>query len=371
MWGKGITLFKLFGFKVRADLSWLVLAVLVTWSLASGVFPAAYPDLQPVTYWLMGVAGAIGLFISIVFHEFWHSLIARRFGLPMKGITLFIFGGVAEMSEQPASPSVEFFMAIAGPISSVVLGGALYLLSRAMPQSIAGSVLRWLGVINFILAGFNMIPAFPLDGGRVLRAILWAAKKDLRGATLTASRFGSGFGIFLIIWGVVHFIGGYFISGLWLALIGMFIRGASRMSYQQVVLRQSLQGRHVDRFMRSDPVTVPASTTVRDLVENYFYRYHHRMFPVTNGSGLAGCVTSRQVKDLPQERWDTMTVSQVLQPCSPDNTIRSDADADKALALMNRTGNSRLLVVDGDSLVGIITLKDMLDFLAMKFELEE
>ena len=190
MFGKRIPLFKLLGFTVNIDLSWLILAVLVTWSLAKGLFPYYFEGLSNQVYWWMGIAGAIGLFISIVFHEFCHSIVARHFGLPMKGITLFIFGGVAEMESEPQSPKVEFLMAIMGPVSSVLLGAAFYLASMAgksvgWPTSVNG-VLQYLMVINFVLAGFNLLPAFPLDGGRVLRSILWGIRGNLRWATRIA-----------------------------------------------------------------------------------------------------------------------------------------------------------------------------------------
>ncbi|MFW6129366.1 MAG: site-2 protease family protein, partial [Candidatus Aminicenantaceae bacterium] len=203
MFGKGITLIKLFGFKVKIDFSWLILGILITWTLAEGLFPHLYKDLSSLTYWLMGVAGALGLLFSIVFHELWHSLIARKFGLPMKGITLFVFGGVAEMSEEPPSPKAEFFMAVAGPISSAVLGlglfGVFFLgASGNWPKSITG-VINYLGFLNIILAGFNLLPAFPLDGGRVLRSVLWGWKDNIRWATRISSKIGGAFGIALIV----------------------------------------------------------------------------------------------------------------------------------------------------------------------------
>jgi Zn-dependent protease/CBS domain-containing protein len=370
VWGRSITLFRLLGFEVKVDLSWVVIAALVTWSLASSVFPESLPSQQPAFYWLMGIIGAVGLFASIVFHEFSHSLIARMQGLNMRGITLFIFGGVAEMTEQPASPRVEFLMSIVGPLSSLVLSGVFYLVSLLPLPDAPTIVLRWLGSINVILAVFNMIPAFPLDGGRVLRSALWAIKKDLRWATRIASLFGSGFGILLILVGLVNFFYGNFIGGLWLALIGMFIRGASQVSWQQVLMRRSLEGERIDRFMQPEPVTVSPSLSIRQAVENYFYRYHAGMFPVVRDSMLLGCITAGGIRSVPQDQWDAATVSRVIEPCTPENSMAPHADALDALNLMNRTGNSRIMVVDGERLAGIITLEDMLAFLGMKLDLE-
>jgi Zn-dependent protease len=377
MFAKRITLFTLLGFEVRVDLSWVFLAVLVTWSLAEGLFPSKhfYPGLPVSVYWSMGVAGAAGLFFSIIFHELCHSLVARRYGLPMTGITLFLFGGVAEMSDEPAAPSVEFLMAVAGPISSLVLALAFYLLylgsvSLELPVGLAG-VLFYLGYINLLLALFNLVPAFPLDGGRMLRAALWQWKGNLRWATQLASRIGNGFGILLMIVGVLNVVRGDLIGGMWLFLIGMFLRGAASMSYQQVLIRQGFEGVPVRRIMTGSPVSVSPSLSLADLVQDYFYHHYHKTFPVVEGGRIVGIVSVRDVKPVPRERWREARVADVMAPLTADNTIRPDAGAFEALQLMTRTGNSRLVVVDGTTLVGIVSLKDMMSYLFLKLELEE
>jgi Zn-dependent protease/predicted transcriptional regulator len=374
MFGKRIHLFKLFGFNVGIDITWFILAVFITWSLAKGLFPYYFKGFSNATYWWMGVAGALGLFFSIVFHEFCHSIVARRFGLPMKGITLFIFGGVAEMEAEPASPKAEFLMAVVGPLSSVLLGAGLYFVHRAgvytQWYAPANGVVQYLAWLNFILAGFNLLPAFPLDGGRVLRSILWAVKGHLRWATRIASALGSAFGLFLIIFGVISFFGGNALGGVWYFLIGIFIHGASQTSYKQMLIRKALEGEQVNRFMKSDVVAVPASVSVQELVTNYFYKHHFKMFPVSNNGHVVGCVTTQQVKEIPRDTWERHTVGELAQPCSNENTISPQTDAMQALTIMNRTGNSRLIVMDADKLVGLITLKDMLKFLALKIDLE-
>jgi predicted transcriptional regulator len=215
-----------------------------------------------------------------------------------------------------------------------------------------------------------MVPAFPLDGGRVLRSILWYAKGNLRWATRIASGLGSGFGLLLMILGIINFIGGNFIGGLWYFLIGMFIRGASQMSYRQMLIKNTLMGEPISRFMVDEVVTAPPSITVFDLIENYFYKYHYKMFPVSENGLLKGCVTTKQIKEIPKEQWATRKVSDIIQPCSGENTISPKADAMKALSLMNNTGNSRLMVVEGNKLLGVISLKDMLKFMALKLDLE-
>ena len=375
MFGHRMKLFKLLGFEVRIDASWIVIAVLVTWSLAKGAFPAWYPNLAPATYWIMGVVGALGLFVSIVAHEFCHSLVARKFGMPMKGITLFIFGGVAEMGDEPPTARAEFMMAIVGPLSSLAIGGCCYLIYHLGLQSHwptpVNAVTYYLFYINLILAAFNLLPAFPLDGGRVLRSILWGAKGNLRWATRVSSAIGAAFGLGLIFLGVLRFISGDIIGGVWMFLIGMFLRNAAQTSYQQLLVRKALEGEPVRRFMNANPVTVPDSLTVAQLVEDYIYKYHYKMFPVMAGEKLAGCITTRQVKEIPREAWDRETIREAASPCSPENTISPGTDAIKALAMMNQSGVSRLLVVENGRLVGLVTLKDLLDFFSLKVELEE
>ncbi len=375
MFGKKIPLFSLFGFKVGIDLTWLILAVLIVWSLATGLFPAYFEDFATATYWWMGVAGAIGLFASIVFHEFCHSLVARHYGMPMKGITLFLFGGVAEMNEEPDSPKSEFLMALMGPVSSVILGAALAGVVLAggqmnWPQPVTG-VLTYLMFLNFVLAGFNMLPAFPLDGGRVLRSILWRIKGNLRWATRIASAMGSGLGLFFIIIGIMTFIMGGFIGGMWYFLIGMFIRWASQMSYKQLLMRKALGGEPIKRFVKEDPVTISPSASVEELVNDYFYKHHYKMFPVADNGDLKGCVDTKQVKELPRDQWSQHTVSDVTKSCSEENTVSPDTDAMKVLSQMNKSGNSRFLVTEQGKLVGVVTLKDMLKFLSLKIDLEE
>jgi Zn-dependent protease/predicted transcriptional regulator len=371
--GRRFTLFTLFGFRVQMDLSWLFLALLITWSLASVVFPPQYPGLARATYWWMGVAGTIGLLFSLVFHELSHSLVARRFGIPIRGITLFIFGGVAEMTDEPPSAKSELWMALAGPAASLLLAGLLAALAAvgesAWPPAVAG-VVGYLAFINLLLAVFNLVPAFPLDGGRVLRAALWWWKGDSRWATRWASEAGNGFGLLLMALGVYQVITGNFIGGMWWFLIGMFLRGAAKSSYAQFVMREMLVGMPVGRLMTRDPIAVPADITVRSLVDDYIYTHHHEQFPVLDGERLLGFVGTRQVKELPRSAWDEQRVRDVTVPCSAQNTVDPRTDAAEALSLMNRTQNSRLMVSERGRLVGVLTLKDLLALLSLRMDLE-
>ncbi len=374
MFGKPLVLFELIGFKVRVDASWLLLALLVTWSLAEGLFPAFHEGLSARTYWSMGIAGMLGLVFSILFHELSHSVVARRFGLPIKGITLFIFGGVAEMEEEPASPKVEFLMAIAGPIASFALALAFYGISLAgaglgLATPVLG-VASYLSVINGLLAVFNLVPAFPLDGGRMLRAVLWRWRGDIRWATRIASNAGSAFGFLLMAYGLFNILGGAWFAGLWFGLIGLFVRAAAAGSYMQLRTRQFFEGEAVRRFMIADPVSVPAEVTVAQLVEDYVYGHYHELFPVTEESRLVGCVGVREIKQLPRDRWNLTSVREIMAPCDETNTIAPDEDAVRALSLMRRTGNSRLMVVENGRLVGLVTLKDLLRLISLKMDLE-
>jgi len=375
MFGKRITLFKLFGFEVRLDLSWFILAILITWSLAKSFFPLYFKDLPESTYWWMGVAGTLGLFISIVLHELSHSLVARRYGIPMKGITLFIFGGVAEMDDEPPSPKAEFFMAIVGPLASIVIAlvsYTIYLLGKQYGWSApVNGIFFYLGIINMVLAIFNLLPGYPLDGGRVLRSALWHWKKNIRWATRISSQIGAAFGLGLIILGVASFIFGNVIGGIWWVLIGFFLRNASQMSYQQLFIRKALEGEHVRRFMKTDLVTVSSSMSIEELVEDYFYKHHFKMYPVLDNSKLIGFVTTRMVKEIPKEDWKLRKVEDIVRPCSNENTVSTDTDAVVALSKMYQSGNSRLMVLEDGKLIGIITLKDMMDFLSIKMDIEK
>lgn len=374
MFGKPLKLFRIFGFQVNMDWSWLIVMALIVWSLAGTVFPAQFAGLPIGIYLLMGVAAALGMFASIVAHELAHALAARQFGLPMKGITLFLFGGVAEMTDEPPSPKAEFWIAIAGPLASVGAGAA-FLATAALgglwnwPATVP-AVLGWIGVINLILAVFNLIPGFPMDGGRVLRAGLWAWKHNLNTATRIASRVGAGFGLVLIVFGILEVLLVNPIGGVWMIMIGMFIRRAAQQSYRQLLVKQVLRGQHVRAFMNDHPLTVSPQLDLEHLVSDHVYRHHHTMFPVVDDGRLVGRVTTRQLQQVPQALWREHDVAQVAEPATEDNTIRADEDAMVALNRMGRDENQRLMVVDGEKLVGIVSIRDLLKFLTLTLELE-
>lgn len=373
MFGNTYTLFTFMGFQVRANVSWLFLAILVTWSLAGSLFPDLYPDVAPRTHWLMGVVGMIGLFFSILFHEFAHSLEARRRGLPINGITLFIFGGASEMIEEPPSPGAEFWIAIVGPLSSVVLAGALWAVAQGLRA--AGAPDHWVGVpgylavINVILAIFNLLPGFPLDGGRVFRAALWRWLGDLRRATLIASWGGRILGYALIVLGILSFAEGGAISGMWWVLIGLFLAASATTAYTQLLIHLAVKGRTVQALMTPDPVVVPVHMTVRDFAEEVLYHHDFDSFPVVDGDRLVGCVGKEDVRPLPRAEWSETAVAAILRACTADATIDRNEDAAKALDRMQASGNSRLMVMAGDRLVGVLVLKDLLHHLSLRRDL--
>lgn len=373
--GKRPGTFRIGGVGIRIHPSWFILAGLITTSLAMGLFPARFPDLSPVAWWGMGLLGAFGLFASILLHELSHTWVARRMGLPIEGITLFLFGGVSELPHEPQKAKVEFWMAIAGPLMSFVLAAVFYgivYLGRTFgwPDEWMG-ILAYLSVINLVLGIFNLVPAFPLDGGRVLRSLVWGATGDFAKATRIASAIGAGLGLALVLLGALRMLTGDFMGGLWWVLIGLFIRTAAQSSLQQIAFSRHLSQGHVRDFMNTHPVAVPADLPIRHLVEDYLYKYDYRTFPVTDGERLVGCVGLREVKNLPRESWDMRKVGQVMQACGGANTVAADADVNEALKRMKETGVSPLLVTAGSRLEGVLSARDLMHQMSVRMELEK
>ena len=367
-----LRLFSFRGIPIRLDASWFAIAVLIAWSLAGQLFPAWRPGLPRATYWAMGILGALGLFASIVAHELSHALIARRHDIPIDGITLFVFGGVAEMGTEPPSPKAELTMALAGPAASIVIGLAalgLAALGAGWPGAVV-TVLAYLGMVNLLLAAFNLVPAFPLDGGRVLRALLWRRHGSVVRATHTAARVGLAFATALMVLGGVRVVLGDLLGGVWFFLIGMFLRQAADASYQQVVVRGALANEPVRRFMTTGPVSVRPEVTLAEFLDSYVYRYHHKLFPVQDNGRLLGAISTDELRRVPRADWPSRTVGAVTVPLSETASVTPDTAAMQALGRMRQTGHSRLLVVDDGRLAGILSVRDLLDFLALKLELE-
>jgi Zn-dependent protease/CBS domain-containing protein len=374
MFGTRWQLFRLRGIPVNVDASWFLVVALMTWTL-TGHFQAEAPGLAVWDYWLMGLGTTLAFFACIVLHELGHALVAQRAGIPLRGITLFLFGGVAEMEGEPASAGREFLMAIAGPVVSAVLaavfGGLAAVGARVewvVPAVVTLQTMTW---INLSVLVFNLVPAFPLDGGRVLRSILWGVLGNLRRATYWASLLGQGFAWLLMGLGVLQFVAGNPLGGMWLVLIGLFLSSAAQGSYQQVVARQVLKGEPVRRFMNTEPIVVSPSLDLRQWVEDYVYRYHHKTYPVGTNGLLEGVITTEVLARYPRTEWDRHTVAEVMRQDLETISLPPDADALQALEQMQRTGSSRLLVTDNGRLVGLLSLKDLLRFLELKLELEQ
>jgi Zn-dependent protease/CBS domain-containing protein len=374
MFGRSLTLFQVFGIKIKVNIGWALIAAFIAWSLAQGVFPQLYSGLDASAYWWMALAAVFGLAVSIVLHELSHSLVARAFGVPLQGITLFAFGGVAELEEEPPTPTAEFLMAIAGPAMSVALalgfGGLESAAGSAEARPAVEGVFGYLSLLNFVLAAFNMVPAFPLDGGRALRALVWAVRGDYRAATRLAARIGGGFGVVLMIAGAVLAVAGAFAHGLWWILIGLFIRGAAQSADFQEEAAHQLHGRSVRDVMTTDPDVVTPDLTLRRFVDEHLYRKHHDVFPVIEDGRPVAVIGLRQLKGASPDLWDEVTVGQVATPISEANTVEASADSLEALQKMQRSRQSRLLVLDGGRLAGVLALKDMLELITLRHELE-
>ncbi len=374
MFTKKYNFLTLFGIKIGLDLSWFFIVILLSWSLAVGYFPYYYPDFTTGMYWIMGIAGTLGLFICIILHELGHALVAKHYKLPISQITLFIFGGVAEIKKEPRTPKVEFLMALAGPIVSVILAAGLYFLA-VMGERLGWplpwiAVLGYLALINIIIVLFNMVPAFPLDGGRILRSILWWIKKDFSWATRISTRIGSGFGFLLIFLGIFALISGHFLSGFWFIILGLFLQRAANSSRTQHYITRELRGERVGRFMTKDPISVPPDITIKQFVEHYVYHSYHHIYPVTEKKHLLGYISLQEVKSIPHEEWTGITVEKAMITTSHFKTVTPETRALEALNLLNQTDMPSLFVVKGKKLIGLVTAQDLFKLISIRLELD-
>lgn len=349
---------RLFGIPLRVHISWLIVFGLISWSLAAGYFPAQLPDLPVWSYWLKGVVAAAMLFFSIILHELGHSLVARHHGIGIASITLFVFGGVSQMKEEPRHARQELQIAIVGPIISVALAALFGVLSAwaatGGERTALGVVLTYLAIVNLLVAVFNMLPAFPLDGGRVLRAIFWLRSGDLTRATHMAVRVGRVLALALIALGVIRLLGGNFF-GLWLMVIGWFIMQAGTASVAQASLRQALDGLRVRDVMATEVRAVPATATLHDLIEHYFIRYTYGGYPVVKDGRVVGLVTLHELRDTPVEARATTHVERVMVPLDARLVVDPETPVIDALNRMVTGRAGRLVVLERDRLAGLIT----------------
>ncbi|HVO76869.1 MAG TPA: site-2 protease family protein [Candidatus Bathyarchaeia archaeon] len=366
-------LFRLWGIPVELNLSWLLVLALMTWSFATAWYADLLPDGTKPELWTLGFLTAIMLFVSILLHEFSHSLVASRNGLPIRKITLFLFGGVAQMDRDVDNPILELKMAAAGPAMTVVLAAVFFALSRCFAgHRLVYPFMQSLSRINLVVLVFNLVPGFPLDGGRILRAAIWKKTGNVQKATRIASRVGTTFAIVLMIYGVFNFFVGQLIGGVWLIFIGYFLRQAAQSGYLLVTLKQTLGSLRVSDVMRAPVITVDASTNLRHLVDEYFLRYHYSSFPVLENGALAGMVSLKDVKQIEMRHWQDATVGSIADRAVARYALRPEYPAETLLNLIMRKGYGRLPVIDGEGrVVGIVSRRDLMETIKMMAYLEE
>jgi Zn-dependent protease len=357
------------GIDIRVHYTWLVAFVLVAWSLAQGYFPTAETGLGIATYWVLGLVSALLLFASVLVHELGHSLVAGARGLRAQSITLFIFGGVSSISSEASTAGDEFLIAVVGPVTSLVLAGLFWLLGQALPPGTAvAAVASYLAFTNLLLGAFNIVPGFPLDGGRVLRAILWGSTGNLPRATRIASYVGQAVAFGMIGWGVARLLGGDVFGGLWTAFIGWFLNGGAEASRQQQTARAALSGVPVTTVMETSPAVAAPALSVQDFVFEHTVRHGHRALPVADSGRLVGLVSITDAKHLAHDAWPTTPVSEIMT-AMPLKTLPPESDLSTALELMVASGVNQLPIVQDGVLVGMLSRSDVMRYLHLGDEL--
>ncbi|MBF2018447.1 MAG: site-2 protease family protein [Rivularia sp. T60_A2020_040] len=374
---QGFRLGSLFGFEIRIDLSWLLIFFLILWTLTVNLFPANYPGLSGSTYIVMGITGTVLFFVSLVLHELSHSLVARTKGIPVEGITLFAFGGVSRTRMDAETPGDEFQIAGIGPLTSLGLAGLFGLISYigegAGWSVVVTGVAAYLAWINIILAAFNLLPGFPLDGGRLFRATLWKFTNNLKKATRIASIGGRLLGFGLITWGFLQLFSPVpdFIGGLWLIVIGWFLNNAAESSYQDLLIRSMLERLRVREVATLNPETVPASLTLQELMDEYFFNRSYQSFPVMENDRPIGLVTLNQVKQVPRDEWNRRTVRDIMLPVGMGITVHLGDNMMQVVEKMREARSQRLLVTNNGNLQGIISATDLANTLQRQREFGE
>ena len=364
------------GIEIGIHYTWLLALVFFTWLLGQSYFPAAYPGWQTYSYWIAGFLSTLILFVSVLIHELAHSLVARARGLQVSSITLFILGGVSNLSEEPEKPGLEFVMAIAGPVSSLVLAGIFwgiwYLLGNQI--TFARAIFGYMALANALLAGFNLLPGFPSDGGRVLRSILWKTTGNLLKATNIATIVGRLFawifiaiGIFLVFGFGIFGLSG-FLNGIWLVFIGWFLNSAADNSRHEATLREHLTGVLVRQVMEKNIESVRSDTYISDLVQTIFIQKRKRAIPVVDGENLVGVVTISDIKGLPQAKWPFTTVTQVMHR-DPIHAVKPEDDLNGAMKIIAQYDLNQIPVLNQGKLVGVLTRADVINYLHLSQEL--
>lgn len=374
--GRPFRVARVFGIPIKIDASWVFIVVLLTASMALA-YARDFPYLGWGSRISLGLLASLGLFGSVLAHELAHALVAIRFGIPMRGIILFIFGGAAEMGDEPPNAAAELNVAVAGPAMSLALAmgfAGLYSVGLGrLPASIM-EVTKYLAFMNGILVAFNLVPGFPLDGGRVLRAILWGIWGNLRLATRTASFVGSGFGLLIIFLGFMSiFLFDHLVGGIWYIFIGMFLRNAARSSYRHMLIKESMKGIKVRDVMDEDVVTVTPFVVLEDLVHRVMLTSGDTELPVVDGSSLRGVIGLKEVKKIDRARWRYVTVAEAMRPFDSESAhliVAPDEEANRLL-LLAASGETLIPVVDGGGFVGVVSTQDLLRRIQLRMELKE
>ncbi len=366
---------RIFGIPIRLHYSWFIIFGLITWALAGIYFPDTYPS------WSLGLMIGAGLvtsflfFGSVLLHELMHSLVAIRQGMGIESITLFILGGVSQIKGEPESAPDEFRMAFAGPFTSLVLGGiffGIYFGIRDIagtPAEFGTAVAFYLGLVNVALGIFNLIPGFPLDGGRVFRSIVWWRGKDLINATRIASNVGRGFGYLFIFAGIWLLFTGFFFDGVWLAIIGWFLSSAAAGSYRQLLLQESLKGHSAREIMSTDCTLVSAGDTLEQLVNENILTSGRRCFPVTSGKKVEGLITLADVRSIPRDRWTDEKVKQAMTPLDKLRWVKPDEDLSKILKMMSQGDINQVPVMEDGNIIGMIARDNLINFVNTRAEI--
>jgi Zn-dependent protease/predicted transcriptional regulator len=371
-----VKLGRIAGIAIGLHYSWFIIAFLIVLSLADH-FHTVTPEWSKTVVWSAAIVTGVLFFVALLLHELAHSLVAKARGMRVRAITLFALGGVSQIESETPDAKSEFWMAIAGPLTSAVLGVGFLGIARlggwppgGEPKAPVVAVLLWLGYINIMLAIFNMIPGYPLDGGRVLRAVIWWITHDADRATRLASQFGQGVAFIFILLGLYRFFLGANFGGLWLAFIGWFLLDASRGSYLQVELMAGLRGRRVSDIMERDYPTVEGHISLEDFVNEYVLRSGHRCFMVMQSGQAAGLITSNEVKGVDRERWEQTSVQSVMRPLAQLRTIKADTPAIEALEIMSRNDINQLPVVSNGHVEGVLSRSHVLRYLQTHAELQ-
>lgn len=370
MFNHSVRLFDLFGFEIRIDASWLLIATLIVWSLSRSYFPMVLPDLEPLAYLVLSVVAMLALFASLILHELAHSLVARRYGLGVGGITLFLFGGVAQLEEEPQSAQSEFRIALAGPAMSFVLAVSFGLAAQVLPgNSVLFVLFSYLASINLVLALFNLVPAFPLDGGRVLRAYLWQRSGDMLGATRTASTAGIVFAFLLMAFGLFSVLSGGGIGGIWMGLIGLFVLNASRGTYQHLVTQMSLRGVSVRELMTPDPHCAHPDMTISELADQVMLAHGVSFVPVVEHGQLLGHIETHVMRQVPRSDWDQTKVADIYLALTEATCVPPGMSTEKALDRLAKGPERKLMVSEGRKLLGVLSIRDLMGHIAIVQEL--